>query len=148
MKLLVVLILPLLMLIPVASGYQDTGTTPKKELKTFRAPELRVINPIVASDEGCVRDFVKALKMDGLEQRKYVSDLFRYGCIERLDGSYLINILGLSQLNDGVGGKVEVQHVHLISNKTTKTTDGWILARELVEFGPITKRRSTPRARN
>lgn len=116
---------------------QEQKTVPKKELKPFQPPQLRVVDPIVASDEGCARDFAKALKLDGLEQRKYLFDLFQYGCLERLDGTYYANILSLAQFGEGAP-KIEMRKVYLIPlSGTTKEHTGWIAAKELLDIAPI-----------
>ena len=126
-------------------GQDQKGVAPKKEPRPFQAPELRVVDPIVASDEGCARDFVKALKLDGLEQRKYLADLFRYGCVEQLEGPYYANILRLAQVGDGAE-KIEMRKVHLINTSTAKVADGWILAKGVFDIAPIQKALDAARA--
>ena len=88
---------------------------PPLHMKDFRRPEGR---------------------LDGLEQRKYLFDLFQYGCIERLDGPYYANVLSLAQF--GEGAKVEMRKVYLspISGSTKEHT-GWIVAKELLDIAPI-----------
>jgi len=141
-----VFLFALFVLAPAPVVCQDqNGTAPKKELRPFQAPELRVVDPIVASDEGCARDFVKALKLDGLEQRKYLTDLFRYGCVEQLEGPYYANILGLAQVGDGAG-KIAMRKVHLINTLTAKVADGWILAKEVFDIASIQKAVDAARA--
>jgi hypothetical protein len=137
MKTLVILFAPFLLALAPAVCQDQEGIAPKKELRPFQAPQLRVVDPIVASDEGCARDFAKALKLDGLEQRKYLLDLFQYGCVERLNGPYYANILSLVQFGEGAA-KVEMRKVYLIPvSGTTKEHTGWIAAKELIDIALI-----------
>ena len=38
--------------------------------------------PIVLTDEGCARDYVRAFQADGVELRKRLADLQIYGCVD------------------------------------------------------------------
>jgi hypothetical protein len=111
-----------------------TAIAQTKAPKVFHPPENRIVDPLIARNEGCLKDLLGALKLEGLQQRKLVVDLFTYGCVERLKGSYYVNILGLRELN-----KIQVRRVHLISTDGPKTADGWIFSRDIVDLAEIWK---------
>lgn len=58
--------------------------------KKFVPPKVieYIFEPVVAKDDGCARDYAQALATAGLEQRKQLAELVRYGCVEILDGLY------------------------------------------------------------
>jgi hypothetical protein len=60
-----------------------------RAVKPFTVPENSyVLQPAVAKDEGCARDYAKALALQGLEQRKMMAELITYKCVEVLPYRY------------------------------------------------------------
>jgi hypothetical protein len=53
--------------------------------------DVYIINPIIAVDEGCARDFMKALAAGGLELRKKTVELAAVGCIKKFTGIYSVS---------------------------------------------------------
>jgi len=62
--------------------------------KTFVPPKVieYIFEPVVAKDDGCARDYAQALSTAGLEQRKQIAELVRYGCIQHYYGLYHVFI--------------------------------------------------------
>jgi hypothetical protein len=114
-----------LILVSIMFGQQKQPTKP------FKPPDFALVNPLIARDEGCVRDLAKAVRMDGLEQRKYLADLFVFGCVQRLSGSFRANILDFRKYGDGQGA-VPVRKVYLINSVTAEEKGGWVIAGELI----------------
>jgi hypothetical protein len=113
-------------------------TASKKELRPFTPPEFRAVNPLIAKDEGCAKDLAKVPRMEGLEQRKFLADLFAYGCVRLSPGEHLVNILGLREVGEG-DKKIQVSHVKLFSKTTTEVIDGWTLSGDLISQDLIDK---------
>ena len=103
----------------------------KQQPKPFKPPDFALVDPLIARDEGCVRDLAKAVRMDGLEQRKYLADLFVFGCVQRLSGSFRANILDFRKYGEGQGA-VPVRKVYLINLVTAEEKRGWVIAGELI----------------
>jgi hypothetical protein len=55
------------------------------------------IPALTAKDEGCAKDMAKAVLMEGLEQRKFLADLFVYGCVYIVDGTHRANITAVRE---------------------------------------------------
>jgi len=51
----------------------------KKEVKPV---EGFAVAPVVLADEGCTRDYVRALQSEGVELRKKLTDLQAYACVD------------------------------------------------------------------
>ena len=72
----------LILLLSVALG---GGSQTKKESQT-KDGSGRVygfaVAPMVLTDEGCVRDYVRAFQFEGVELRKRLTDLETYKCID------------------------------------------------------------------
>ena len=99
----------------------------KAPRKQFVDPEWRMIDPVVARDEGCGRDLAKAGRMDGIEKRKYLADLFIYGCVERLTGGFLAKLLAFRNYGEG-DNAVQIRKVLLIPTAIgDKPREGWVL---------------------
>ena len=111
-------------------GQVGEKTTPKP----FQVPEMRAVDPLVASDEGCAKDLAKAGQLEGLEQRKLLFDLFFYGCVRRFDGPYYVHILDIRDIGPA---KIPFRKVHLINATDGKTADGWMSAREMFDVSVI-----------
>jgi hypothetical protein len=107
-----------------------------KATKEFKPPQHVTSDPLVAPDEGCAKDLAKASRMEGLELRRFVSDLLRYGCAEWLQGPHLTNITAIRSFPVGAE-KVGMLKVNLISTKTSEIKEGWILDKQVVEMGAI-----------
>ena len=111
-------------------------TQPAKEHKAFKPPDLRIIDPLIAKDEGCAKDLAKLPNMVGLEQRKFLADLLTYGCV-RLSpckGMHFVNWLGAREFGEG-SKKVRVSQVKLLSFACGGATigDGWVLSGEVFD---------------
>jgi hypothetical protein len=116
---------------------------PKKPLKPFKAPEppaYAVENPLLAKDEGCAKDYAKALTLEGLEQRKILADLIAFGCVTTpYPGHYLVNILELREFPVG-DHKVQFANVKLMlmslyaDAKYTQVLEGWIFRPTMTKF--------------
>lgn len=103
----------------------------KQEPKPFKPPMFLLSSPLLAKDEGCAKDLAKAVHFEGLEQRKYLVDLFVFGCIQRVPGLYRANILDFRKYGEGQAS-VSMRKVYLIDPVTGKDTTGWVLADELI----------------
>ena len=109
--------------------------TPPEEYYTSR--------PAVAKDEGCARDYARALALEGIEQRKMLADLVRYGCLDIMDGA--VYRAFISESRTFVGGKQEfaMVKVRLTSSRETLPVgaavlkEGWVLRRSLATSGEI-----------
>jgi hypothetical protein len=88
----------------------QTTKTPKK----FIPPrDLYVSNPVLASERGCLRDYLKAMGADGIARRKQLDDLQRYECIHGFEGMYKVFILE-SQSVDVSGTAIQARKVRII----------------------------------
>jgi hypothetical protein len=109
-----------------------------QEPLTAPGVKATVTNIILFSDEGCARDFAKALRMGGgLEYRKYLFDLLQYRCIHLYSDTFYWNGLDRSQVSDGVD-KFEIRKVHLISLDTAGEVDGWMFTKRIYDIKAIT----------
>jgi hypothetical protein len=89
-----------LLLLLVVPASAQTKSRPPKE---FKAPNSIVytIRPILARDEGCAKDYAKAIfSFSGIEQRKLLAELFAYKCAEQLTDAYHGYILETKALID------------------------------------------------
>jgi hypothetical protein len=70
--------------------------------------------------------------LEGLEQRKFLTELFVYGCVRISPGAYSVKIYGLREYGEGEK-KVRVSHVGLLSTtRVNEIIDGWILDQSLI----------------
>jgi hypothetical protein len=122
----------------VASAVFCQTQQPKKPLRVFKPTEFHAIDPLIAKDEGCAKDLAKASRMEGLEQRKFLADLFIYGCVRFSPGPHLVQILALREFGEG-DKKVHVSRVEMLSSKTNETLYGWILSDNLISRDLIDK---------
>jgi hypothetical protein len=107
--------------------------------KTFHPPAyLPVEKPLVAKDEGCMKDLAKASRMEGVEQRKFLVDLFVYDCVQQLPSTYYLHITNVKQFGTG-DAAVQARGVHLIDVIGGKATDGWMLADHVITADAIVK---------
>jgi hypothetical protein len=74
----------LLSLVALALAQDAPKTTPKPFKEPAR-PELAE-NALLARDEGCAKDLAKAAALGGIEQVKYLAELFKFGCVRMLPG--------------------------------------------------------------
>lgn len=114
----------------LASCAASQDAVPKPQPKPFKPPAFRLLHPVLAKDEGCMRDLAKGTRMDGLEQRKYIADLFIFGCVQRLEGVFSASITQFRDFGTG-SDAVPARRVFLVDQATAKDYTGWILANEL-----------------
>ena len=72
----------------VASGQGKTAAQKTAAPKTELLREGFILNPVVSKDFGCAEDYVKALNASGVEKRKMLADIVKYGCVSVLKGLY------------------------------------------------------------
>jgi hypothetical protein len=119
---------------------QSTKAPPKP----FVMPDLRayVFSPLLAKDEGCAKDLVKASHLEGLELRKYLAELLTYGCVVQLDGVYEARVIGMRQFVDGTQ-KVGMKHVALLGFGEKRLTEpireGWVSAKAVISQAQLEK---------
>lgn len=99
----------LALLIALAAMPALAQDQPKPPLKPFKTPDLRLLDPLIAKDEGCAKNLAKAVALDGLEQRKYLTELFVYGCIREAPGAYKTNILEFKNFGEGANSVLYAQ---------------------------------------
>ena len=87
-----------------------------KPLKTFVPPKLLeyVVEPVLAKDDACARDYAQALAVSGVEQRKQLAALITYGCIEAIHGIYHV-FIGESRSIIVLGRPSQILQVHLVA---------------------------------
>jgi len=92
-----------LLLFAAALGHAQTTAT--KPHKTFVTPDDyyashpaqpgfwggTTLDPVIAKDEGCARDLVKAIRTGGLDGRKRMVELVQFGCTDVLDGEWSVS---------------------------------------------------------
>jgi len=73
----------------VVAGFAQTAKAPapKAPSKTSTAKKALTVSgfavaPPVLADEGCARDYMHMFEAEGVEQRKRLSDLFAYHCLD------------------------------------------------------------------
>ena len=83
------------------------GQQKKDPPRPFIPPDLTlyvsgtVLGTVLVKDEGCARDYLRMLQMEGVEQRKTIVDLDRYGCVETLSGLYMARVLTTKRIDQG-----------------------------------------------
>jgi hypothetical protein len=86
------------------------GAEQKAAPKRFTPPDdFFVEDPLLAKDEGCAKDYAKALTLSGLEQRKMVADLVVYKCADTVPGIFTVLITGGKVFDAGS------QHIDMVS---------------------------------
>jgi hypothetical protein len=55
---------------------------PPPSKKEARGVQGFAVAPMILSDEGCSRDYVRAFQSEGVEFRKKIADLVSYGCLD------------------------------------------------------------------
>jgi hypothetical protein len=109
-------------------------TQAPKVLKAFKPPDLRIVDPLIAKDEGCAKDLAKVPNMVGLEQRKFLADLFTYGCVRLSVCNGMHSVTWISSRTFGEGGKaVGVSHAKLWPKACDGFMDGWVLSGEVFD---------------
>lgn len=106
-----------------------------KPLKTFVPPKLLeyVVEPVLAKDDGCARDYAQALAASGIEQRKQLTALITYECIEVIHGFYHV-FTGESRSIIVAGKPTQILQVHLVAIPiggvvgSKIDASGWILS--------------------
>ena len=120
----------------------------RRPTKPFTPPEdYYTSQPVVAKDEGCAKDYLKALTLSGLEQRKMLADLISYQCVEVMQFRYRALILEGKTLDVG-SQHFPMVRVNLATNlgvvpigpAVVKT--GWMLNSALVKRSQIERRTS------
>ena len=114
-------------------------TQPPKERKVFKPPDLRAFSPLVAKDDGCAKDLVKAAGMEGLAQRKFLADLLAYGCVRVVPGMTLIHVFDLREFGEGTK-KIRFSLADLMPqvigdrfNSSGSTIHGWVISDEIFD---------------
>jgi hypothetical protein len=90
---------------------------------------LRTAFPLLAEEEGCAKDYAKALELDGLDRRKALRELITYNCVHKLNGIYLVSSVEsgrpqtngdrlVEQMTNGWTGKATL-HEQLMQVKLT-----------------------------
>jgi hypothetical protein len=51
-----------------------------------------VIDPMVIDDTGCIKDVIRANNASGLEKRKQMAELLKFGCVENRHGIYEMTV--------------------------------------------------------
>ena len=115
--------------------------------KPFTPPDLRVyaMDTILIKDEGCARDYLKALQMEGVELRKALGDLENFGCAQALKGVYGGTIWDMKTLTQGTLS-LRFDRVTLVdetfgipSPGPTVPKQGWLLDRDVLTRAAIEK---------
>jgi hypothetical protein len=84
--------------------------------------------PLLLKDEGCARDYAKAIAAGGLEMRKQITDLISYGCIEKTVGVFRGAVLEERRTTKGTPALVRVSLVCASYCGDRKILAGWIPA--------------------
>ena len=110
---------------------------PKKATRPFLPPVIfPLTNPIIAKDEPCIRDLTKALALEGLAERKFLADLFKYGCLNRVEGIFNVSITAVHLYRVGPR-QVPLHEVHLINKLGGDPIDGWVLGSQLISLDEL-----------
>jgi hypothetical protein len=73
------------------------------------------VTPVLIKDEGCAKDYLRALSLDGLEERKGMAELYDYGCIKKLEHIYLAFAEPVRTVTSGTK-KMQIRHVGLMQD--------------------------------
>lgn len=118
-----------------------------KATKPFAPPsEFYVDGAPIAKDEGCAKDYARALSLSGLDQRKMLADLVTYHCVEVLEGRWKALIV------EGKNFGPDKQPVHLVRVNLAfglhvlpvgrfVEKRGWILPSNLIAIRPSSPRK-------
>lgn len=121
-------VLALLLVIPALSQ-----TPPKKEPKQFKPPDLQVAGALVAKDEGCAKDLVKSISMEGLAQRKFLAELITYGCVTPLSIQTSLRVYDVKQFGEGPK-KVRLSYAELFTTlEKGSILHGWVFTDEIFD---------------
>ena len=111
----------------------------KQPTKSFTPPEdYYTAEPVVAKDEGCAKDYAKALALSGLEQRKMLAELITYKCAEVLPFHYRVLVVESKTFDVGT------QHFPMVRVRLsdgglpvgpTVVKEGWIIRSALMTKG-------------
>lgn len=89
-----------------------------------------VAMPTLFKDDGCARDYAKAVAAGGLEMRKQIADLIAYGCLEKAPGVFRGVALEEKRAVNGAPTLVRVSLVCASYCGGRKLLAGWIAAAE------------------
>ena len=92
-KLLFVLAITAVIVFPVFAQ-KKTGTLAGTVGQVKAPKEGYAISPLVIKDEGCAKDYLRAQRAAGIEQRKLLAGLFQYECVKQLTGIYSVTVSG------------------------------------------------------
>jgi hypothetical protein len=92
-KLIFVLAITAVIAFPVFAQ-KKTGTLAGTVGQVKAPKEGYAISPLVIKDEGCAKDYLRAQRATGIEQRKLLAELFQYECVKQLTGIYSVAVSG------------------------------------------------------
>jgi hypothetical protein len=92
-KLIFVLAITAVIVFPVFAQ-KKTGTLAGTVGQVKAPKEGYAISPLVIKDEGCAKDYLRAQRAAGIEQRKLLAELFQYECVKQLTGIYSVTVSG------------------------------------------------------
>jgi hypothetical protein len=98
--------------------------------KPFTLPPAFVLDNSLVAKDGCEKDFVKAASLEGMEQGKYLAELFAYGCIRILPGKHQTNLLDVQQY-----GAVSIRKVRIYTG--TRDLICWVLTSKVISWDTI-----------
>src|SRR5690242_21317521 len=90
------------------------------------------MNTLLPNYEGCLKDVIKASKMEGLEQRKYITDLVKFDCVIRVPGVFDAKLIAVRQIGEGPEA-IRVRKVHLIGGAAGWVLDSSVYTRDQLE---------------
>jgi hypothetical protein len=110
------------------AGQQHKATKP---FKPVGPPQLVIDDPLIAKEEGCAKDLAKVPSLDGLERKKFVTELLLFRCVIFEKGMVSVQSLGYKEFGEGKN-KVGLRQVKLFAGGNFVT--GWVLADEVYDL--------------
>jgi hypothetical protein len=94
-----------------------TAATSSAQSPTGKAhvPELFVFKPFLIVNEGCVRDYVKTDRMEGVAKRKALIEVLATGCAKEIHGAYSVQIEKVKAFASVSGRPVEMADCILVT---------------------------------
>lgn len=107
----------------------------KKEPKPFIPPPDVIVHgvlfaAVVPKDLGCAKDYLKIMALEGIEQRKQMVDLVRYGCASVITSPY--NVTGKEPVVLSID-KTSVRFLHVLLVRDDLLAD--VTAKTKTELG-------------
>jgi len=121
-----------LILAMALAGQQHKATKP---FKPVGPPQLVIEDPLIAKDEGCAKDLAKVPSLEGIERRKFVTELLLYKCVIFEKGLISVQSLGYKEFGEGKN-KVGLRQVKVFAAGNLVT--GWVLADEVYDMASQT----------